>query len=527
MPYDTIETDRDLPSQAVSCEAPPRFESEPPIPDLSDPIAPPIEWAIGELDAESGSRSAPWSIAGLRGTTGFLISLIAHAGLVLLLAFLAVSAPRRRAAMVITAVRSDAPASLDAVPLSGLKTTDPSPFAPEPDPAPMVAPGVPDLDRPAEGGAARSAARPDPASRAFLDRMMGPSHAAVGGGFEGRDPEWRGRLATAGGGSADSELAVETGLAWLAAHQRPDGGWRFDLDGPCRGQCRHPGTVGCTTGATGLALLPFLGAGYTHQSGKYRDVVDQGLYYLTSRMLVTPHGGDLQEGTMYAHGIATLTLCEAYAMTGDERWRPAAQDAVRFICHAQHERGGWRYVPGQPGDTTVFGWQIMALKSARLARLDVPSVIVSNAMDYLDSVQSQGGAAYGYQKPGNEPAPTSIGLLARMYHGWKRDDPRLARGVSILETLGPSRHDVYFDYYATQVLHHYGGEGWLKWNPRMRDYLIATQDQEGHERGSWHFLDKHGSVGGRLYSTAMCVMILEVYYRHMPMYGDDAIDVGF
>ena len=114
------------------------------------------------------------------------------------------------------------------------------------------------------------------------------SDLPIGGGLEGRRQDQRARLVGQRGGTPASENAVELGLAWLAAHQRQDGGWRLNHhEGPCRGRCRNPGTVGTSTGATALALLPFLGAGYTHQQGKYRKVVQDGLYYLTGRMLET------------------------------------------------------------------------------------------------------------------------------------------------------------------------------------------------------------------------------------------------
>jgi hypothetical protein len=346
-----------------------------------------------------------------------------------------------------------------------------------------------------------------------------------GGGFEGRTQAARARLVGQRGGTPESEDAVARGLAWLAAHQREDGSWRFNHhDGPCGGLCRDPGTVGSTTAATGLALLPFLGAGETTEQSQYKEVADKGLYYLVGRTLVTPHGGDLQEGTMYAQGIAAIALCEAYAMKRDETLRPVAQLAIDFICHAQHPEGGWRYFPGQPGDTTVFGWQLMALKSARLAGLSVPQPVLERAERFLDGVQSGDGAFYGYQKPDKSPTPTAVGLLSRMYYGWPQDDPRLAAGVAYLQKLRPSRTDVYFNYYATQVMHHSEGPGWPEWNREVRDRLVATQARRGHEHGSWYFHDENGKQGGRLYTTAMCVMILEVYYRHMPLYGQRAVE---
>jgi len=121
--------------------------------------------------------------------------------------------------------------------------------------------------------------------------------------------------------------------------------------------------------------------------------------------------------------------------------------------------------------------------------------------------------------PGRGPATTAIGLLCRMYLGWKQDNPALKKGVEFLSKMGPHKTNMYYNYYATQVLHHYEGELWYKWNEVMRDYLVNTQVKDGHEKGSWHFDGGHGAaLGGRLYSTAMAAMTLEVYYRHLPIY---------
>ncbi|MDA1054702.1 MAG: hypothetical protein O3C40_30105 [Planctomycetota bacterium] len=244
-------------------------------------------------------------------------------------------------------------------------------------------------------------------------------------------------------------------------------------------------------------------------------------------MIETPHGGDFQEGTMYSQGIAAIALCEAYAMTGDEQLKPYAQKAIDFIVQAQHPRGGWRYFPGAPGDTTVTGWQVMAFKSARLAGLYVPSHTTELAKEYLDSVQDPGGVFYGYQRPGKESGSTAVATLLRMYLGWRRDDPRLVGGNAFLANQGPSTADMYFNYDATQVLHHHGGSDWDRWNVRMRDFLVVRQAPSGHEKGSWYFVDDHGTVAGRLYTTAVCTMILEVYYRHMPLYGEEAVEDAF
>jgi formylglycine-generating enzyme required for sulfatase activity len=344
--------------------------------------------------------------------------------------------------------------------------------------------------------------------------------------FQSRHLPTRARTARAGGGTGPSENAVERGLQWLAAHQRVDGSWCFDLTkSPCEGKCRNSGSEPSTVAATGLALLPFLGAGYTPSHGKHRLIVKKGLQFLSTRAVHTPHGIDLRDGgNMYGHGIATLALCEFYGMTHDTSFKTLAQDAIRFIVHAQDPQGGgWRYEPGSAGDTSVTGWQLAALKTAKMAQLEVPRPTMVLAQRFLDGVQYDQGAKYGYlpsvRKEDAPEAMTAAGLLCRMYTGWQRDRNALQRGVALLHRWGPSETNVYYDYYATQVLHQWGGREWQAWNMRMRDHLIVRQAFKDHEAGSWHFQDSWDKLGGRLYHTAMAVMILEVYYRHMPLYG--------
>jgi hypothetical protein len=344
-------------------------------------------------------------------------------------------------------------------------------------------------------------------------------------------------------------------LAWFAEHQWPDGGWRFDLEKcpSCSGYCRNSGMHTSSTAATGLAVLSFLGAGYTHQDGKYKDVVANGLYYLREQMTITTFGGDLRDkkadletevplgggllnianarrDSMYSHGIAALALTEAYAMTRDREWREPAELAVKFIVNAQYDDGGWRYtpkfeIPGA-GDMTVTGWQVTALKSATLAGIEVPYEVWMKLNDFMDAVQDDAGATYLYLNGDRRgtAATTAVGLLCRMINGWPRDHKPLQRGSAKLGDQLPRRNNMYFNFYASQVLLHVGGDNWDKWNPKMREYLVETQAKDGHEVGSWYFAESHSSPGGRLYTTAMATMTLEVYYRYMPMYKEAFVE---
>lgn len=360
-----------------------------------------------------------------------------------------------------------------------------------------------------------------------------------GKGLSGRgDPNTRSQLARANGGSDASEAAVAAALKWFQEHQNGDGSWCFDhRAGKCNGRCKNEGKLNkANLAATGMALLPFLGAGQTHKEGKYKETVRGGLYYLISNMKRTPYGADMTAGggSMYGHGICSIALCEAYAMTQDKNLELPAQAALNFIVYAQDPvGGGWRYSPRQPGDTSAVGWQIMALKSGYLAFLQVPKPVVKNANKFLDSVQADGGAQYGYTGPGPGPSTSAVGLLCRMYLGMERENAALERGVKRLADMGPKINssgagDMYFNYYATQVLHQYDGPDgplWQKWNGKMRDTLIETQSKKGHETGSWFFTGDHGGeTGGRLYCTSMAAMTLEIYYRYMPIYSQESAE---
>jgi hypothetical protein len=325
------------------------------------------------------------------------------------------------------------------------------------------------------------------------------------------------------GGSAASEEAVARGLEWLARHQAADGSWRFDLAGcRCDGACRNPGSVRSTTAATGIALLPFLGAGQTHERGEYAQTVTRGVYYLMSRMQATTRGGDLSEGTMYGHGVATLALAEALGMTGDRMLVPYVRDAVRFLETSQDMHGGgWRYLPGQPGDTTVTAWQLAALKSAALAGVEVPSPTIHGICEFLDRVQVRGGEGYGYLAPQDRSCTSAIGLLCRIYTAWP-EQATVDRGLARLAARGPDREAVYQNFYLSQALLLQEHAAWPRWNAKNRDQLVARQERLGHEAGSWAFADPDTAPGGRLGHTALAILTLEVYYRLLPIYTKEA-----
>jgi hypothetical protein len=345
------------------------------------------------------------------------------------------------------------------------------------------------------------------------------THSGARAAVASRDPRVRVEILQQEGGTTLTEAAVARGLRWLASRQQSDGHW--SLDGGTRSD----------SAATSLALLPFLGAGQTHLTGRYRGEVARGLRWLVQHQRPD---GDLRAGSsgnsgMYAHGQAAIVLCEAFLMTGDEELRVPAQKAIDFIVKAQYPDGGWRYKPNSEsapgerrGDTSVVGWQLMALQSARAANLTVPSETFELASHYLDAARHRDGKQYCYQ-PNSAPSHvmTAEALLCRVYLGTRLDEPGFMEAIEHLAQHHlPSENDpnMYYWYYGTQAFHHVGGSHWDRWNLRMRDVLVNSQDKIGREAGSWPPRGQHDGAGGRIYTTALAVCSLEVYYRHLPIF---------
>ncbi|MBL9124886.1 MAG: terpene cyclase/mutase family protein [Planctomycetaceae bacterium] len=347
----------------------------------------------------------------------------------------------------------------------------------------------------------------------------------IGLALDGREAGSREALLGAYGGTGKTEGAVQLALAWLAKQQRPDGSWSL------RGPYSDGAGVENVASATAMALLAFQGNGNTHQKGKYKENVDRGIKFLLSLQGEDGnfyHGGPYTHA-LYTHGQCTIVICELYGMTRDGRFKKPAERAVAYCCRAQDKNlGGWKYNPGDYSDTSVTGWVLMGLQSARMAGLDVPAETLARVHKYLDAAQAEGGSRYAYE-PGKEPTVvmTAEGLLCRQYLGWPQNDERLDRGTEYLVQLEnlPKWEDrnVYYWYYATQVLHHLEGPRWEKWNNVMRELLPAKQEKSGAEAGSWHPTagepDRWGFQGGRLFVTCLSVYVLEVYYRHMPLYS--------
>ncbi|MBM4041431.1 MAG: hypothetical protein FJ290_23255 [Planctomycetes bacterium] len=380
-----------------------------------------------------------------------------------------------------------------------------------------------DVERPVEGD--------EPPSSTPVFRVDSATGKATGRGiYSARRNFGTGKVPGGRGGTnAHATSAVMAGLIWLAKAQENDGHW------DCK---RWEGGDDHDVGMTSLALLAFLGAGYTHTKGKFKTTVEKGLDWLARNQ---KDNGSFGWKTFDEQGIATVAVSEAYGLTQSPAVGRMAQRAVDYICKEQPDHGGFGPqgpVANDEGDTAVAGWQIMAIKSAICSELKVPPEAVDRARVFLkNSLRENGGSARTVGDKDAAPTTTAIGMLCRQFLGGDYDAEILAAADWLRKHQGGKPGvanatkdnlvgDLHYTYYSVLAMFQMGGEWWPEWNKLFRDPLAKCQVHEINDargrfvRGSWdpqnHVWAKQS--GGRVYATAMAVLSLEVYYRFLPVY---------
>ncbi len=385
--------------------------------------------------------------------------------------------------------------------------------------------------------------------RALID-FIGPGRTNPGAEYC-EFPGNRRRLVNSGGGSKETESAVLAALRWLARHQNRDGSWKaVSYTEECKRSKRNAlgdlcnnekGSPAYDSGVTGLAILAFLGAGYSHQSQEVYDgicfgeVVKKGLRWIVARQRTDGQiGASIQFRRTYNHLVCSLALTEGYGRTGASLLESPARRAVDFTLRMQNRgrssqigeyRFGWRYGV-QPGDNdaSVSGFAVMVLKSAELSGLAFPDEAYEGAGAFFDSVTDSHYYDVGYKTPhGNACRHKSMVGVASMYRLFvKRDrkSPKVEGGARILlahlPTWEKGQVDFYYWYYGSLALFQYGGDTWKRWNRAMVKALLPNQwrNKDFCRNGSWDPVGCWGKYGGRVYATAINALTLEVYYRY-------------
>jgi len=353
---------------------------------------------------------------------------------------------------------------------------------------------------------------------------IGVGGGGMAGVFGYRSGGGRRKAVARFGGSEATESAVEAALRWLARHQEKDGHWDTR---------KLESSKMVDTGVTGLAVLAFLGAGYTHKTNsRYQHNVRRGIEWLVAKqqdngLITDPYK------IGYHHPIAGLALAEAFGMTKDPKLKEPAQKAVHYSTNVhQVPYSGWRYNARQGPDTSVTGWFVMQLKSAKIAGLKVDNAGFQGAQAWIEKCTYKDGRV-GYTGPGGAPGTTSVGMVCRQFLGIPNTDENLKKGADYLQKHlpvwpGRSRRSYYYWYYGTLAMFQMGKDHWKEWNKVLKPLLVDNQRKGGPMDGSaqdldgsWdpHKGDNDDPRGGRAYTTALGALILEVYYRYLPMYG--------
>jgi len=353
----------------------------------------------------------------------------------------------------------------------------------------------------------------------------------------------------ANGGTDNSESAVLRGLDWLARHQADTGEWEgmlFERLCPKGDSCQSssaPGDQAYTPGITGLALVAFLGAGHSPTEGLYAKTVSRGLAWLVLHQ--DPDGGIRVTGgevNFYNQAVATRALCEAAGATGDGRFRGAAQKALDYLEKTQYPDGGWNYFrdPALPdrNDASITGWAVLALRAGQEAGLRVAPDMKSRARDFFlrRTDATTGEVLYAERDPGSGrrgPGLAGLGFACRSWLGDENPDVARLSAARVLAAIPDgakyldgqekaARKEFSFSleqnmagwYYGTEAMFRRGGAAWVAWNTALRDLLVDRQFRRTHRAGSWDPETGYiGREGGRVFSTAIGVLIMTIYAR--------------
>ncbi|MHC5039490.1 MAG: hypothetical protein ACYTHM_19480 [Planctomycetota bacterium] len=375
----------------------------------------------------------------------------------------------------------------------------------------------------------------------FWNTCIGPG-GGLGGAWGSRIGGRR-DLRARGSGGRHMRAAVTSALIWLKQHQNADGMWscrKFTMN--CkRGSCTGAGSSDdYDMGVTGLAMLAFLGAGNTHKHGRFKTTVKNGLKAMKERQ--TPDGcfgpktGDGH--WIYNHAIASMAMAEAYGMgRKSPLLQNAAQRGIDFLVGCQNPYLGWRY-GSQTGesDSSVTGWAVLALKSAMISELHVPKESMQGALHWFDKVTDEAYHKTGYTSKGDTgarlkeaigkfqstEAMTAVAVISRIFIQGKKAGPRpeILGGGNLLKQNPPKWDvrggtiDMYYWYYGTLAMFQLGGSYWKAWEEPLKNAILPTQMRTGCENGSWDPVGAWGTAGGRVYSTAINCLSLEIYYRY-------------
>jgi hypothetical protein len=310
---------------------------------------------------------------------------------------------------------------------------------------------------------------------------------------------------------AKTEAVIKGALKWLASKQAASGEWASaDMEK------QHPVAI------TGYTLMAFLAAGQLPDEGEHGRTVSAGVHYLLDKVSGEGHIGNRQDGQyMYGHGIASIALAEIYGQSRAASMRPRLDRVIKLIVASQNREGGWRYRPvSEDADLSVTVLQVVALRSAKNAGLDVPQKTLDDAVAYVKRCYRGDTGGFAYQ-PGKEPgfARTAAAIYSLQVCGLY-DDPMVAKGSQYL--LREFREQgvewwTYGNFYAAPAQYMQGGETWAKYYEMVKRAVLKRVVARG-EVSYWEGRVDGEREVGPIYTTAVNTMILAVPFHYIPLY---------
>lgn len=336
--------------------------------------------------------------------------------------------------------------------------------------------------------------------------------------------------------NAESELALERGLSWLARTQGSQGNWESN-----------------DLGLVSLGALAFLSAGHMPGRGKYGDHVDRALQYIVKN--AKPSGllniADAQRD-LYNHGLTAFVLGQAYGMTEDPQIGKTLDKALKLIANTQCDDGGWDYRARRQQHGHDLSLSVMQAKALRSAvdsgfevRNDVIKLAIQSVRDHykadngargLDERAKEGSGQFTYDGNRGTVAMAACGVVCLQEFG-QYDDWRISKNLDLISKevsrLKPVKgngevpFDAYTLYYVGQALYQAGGEPWRHNYPILRDHLIAGQFRKPEnpaEDGSWKDTRWVHGKQGHLYGTAVSCFVLSIPNRYLPILQEGKIE---
>ena len=352
----------------------------------------------------------------------------------------------------------------------------------------------------------------DPSLAAGFEMAVSKSPLVMKGLYAQRTAGGRKGALSAFGGSGRGEECVLRALRWLKAKQDEDGSW-------------SKADPTSAPAMAGLALLCFLAHGETPGSVEFGATVEKAMKYLVGKQ----NSAGAFSANSYEHGICTYAVTEAFGLTKIMALKESMDKGIQVIIDGQQAIGGYDYFykKGPRWDLSVSGWQFQAMKAAKMAGCSNEKLeeTIVKSIDFLRKFAHQPTQGYGYagddgqSASGSTPSMTGAGTLCLQLLGrpesvevrsglkWLNDHP------TNFEWTQGGKNPVYAWYYITQAKFQKGGADWKDWNPRFSTLLIKNQIIEG-KLGHW----EGGDWGQDVYTTAMCCLMLEVYYRYLPTF---------